>query len=183
MKMMIAEGSKVFYIHGLYGSKNSMKFKNIQERFKESICLEWKFNEDIDIFLDNSFNTTKLEEGPITIVGSSIGGNFAWQLQQRLLEANIYCDLLLFNPLVELMHKYEDNFPQHLVSFLKPMNDFKQTKVIIGLNDEVINSHQSRAHFEIYDNNNPNQIELIIVEDDHRISNFNNLLQELAVEM
>lgn len=80
--------------------------------------------------------------------------------------------------MVELIYKFEDNFPNHLVQYLKPMDYFKNTKVIIGLHDEVLDAHQTKAFFEMYDYNNPNDIEITLVEDDHRISKFDKFLAE-----
>lgn len=80
--------------------------------------------------------------------------------------------------MVELIYKFEDNFPNHLVQYLKPMDYFKNTKVIIGLHDEVLDAHQTKAFFEMYDYNNPNHIEITLVEDDHRISKFDEILAE-----
>ena len=176
--MMIAEESKVFYIHGLYGSRSSRKFNFIQQKYPTAVCLEWKFNDNLTFYLENTFHMLEMVEGKITLIGSSVGGNFAWQIQQKLLEIGKDCELILINPLVELMYKYEDNFPQHLVTYLKPMNHFVNTKVIIGLQDEVLNANQTRAHFEMYDFNHPNTIEIVLVEDDHRISNFATLLED-----
>lgn len=174
--MMIAEGNSVFYIHGLYGSRSSRKFTLIQQKYQTAVCLEWKYNDPIDVFIENTFHMLETVQHPITLIGSSVGGNFAWQIQQMLLEFGKKCELILINPLVELMYKYEDNFPKHLVSYLKPMDKFTCTKVIIGLHDEVLNAEQTKAHFEIYDYNNPNELEIFLVEQDHRISNFGELI-------
>lgn len=176
---MIAEGNKVFYIHGLYGSRSSRKYNLIQQKYPHAICLEWKFNEDVNIFIENTFHMLEMVNEPITLIGSAEGGNFAWQIQQKLLEIGKSCQLILINPLVELMHKYEDNFPSHLIQYLKPLNQFSYTKVIIGLHDEVLNAHQTKAHFELYDFNHPNQVEIILVQDDHRISNFSEIMPQL----
>lgn len=176
MKMMIAEGNKVFYIHGLYGSRSSRKFGFIQQKYPTAICLEWKFNDNVDVFLQNTFHMLETVKDPITLIGSSVGGNFAWQIQQKLLTEGINCELILINPMIELMYKFEDNFPNHLVQYLSPMDTFSNTKVIIGLKDEVLDAHQTKAFFEMYDYNNPNKIEITLVEDDHRISNFHKLL-------
>lgn len=176
---MIAEGSRIFYIHGLYGSRSSRKFGFIQQKYPTAICLEWKFNDNLTEFLENTFHMLETVQEPITLIGSSVGGNFAWQIQQKLLNEGIKCDLILINPMVELMYKFEDNFPNHLVQYLKPMNYFMNTKVIIGLQDEILDAHQIKAFFEMYDYNNPNRIEIILVEDDHRISKFNDLLGDL----
>lgn len=175
--MIIAE-SNIFYIHGLYGSRSSKKFKLIQEKYPNAICIEWKFNENIDFYLENTLQELKKVAGPISLIGSSAGGNLAWQIQQKLIEAGKTCELILINPLVELSYKYEDNFPQHLVKYLKSMNQFTNTKVILSLQDEVLNTKQAKTFFELYDYNNPNQIEIKLIDDDHRISHFNIILEE-----
>jgi len=173
---MIDEGNKVFYIHGLYGSRSSRKYNLIKEKYPTAICLEWKFNDNLTHFIENTFHMLEMVQEPITLIGSSEGGNFAWQIQHMLLEVGISCDLILINPFVEIMYKYEDNFPKHLLQYLKPMNHFIRTKVIIGLQDEVLNANQTRAHFEMYDFNHPGNVEIILVKDDHRISNFSEVM-------
>ena len=83
---MIKKGSNVFYIHGLYGSSSSRKFKFIRERYPLAVCLEWKFNDNIEFYLENTFLRLSKVDGHISLIGSSTGGNFAWQIQQKLLE-------------------------------------------------------------------------------------------------
>lgn len=174
--MMIAEENKIFYIHGLYGSRSSRKFNFIQEKYPQTICLEWKYNDNIDVYIENTFHMLEVVKEPITLIGSSVGGNLAWQIQQKLLAVGKNCDLILINPLIEVAYKYEDNLPHNLIKYIKPMLCISNTKVIIGMQDEILNAIQSRAFFEIYDYNNPNELEIIIVEDDHRISNFQAIL-------
>lgn len=176
---MIEEGNKVFYIHGLYGSRSSRKFNLIKDKYPTAICLEWKFNDNVNVFIENTFHMLEMVQEPITLIGSSVGGNFAWQIQQQLLAIGKSCELILINPMVELMYKYEDNFPNHLIQYLQPMNHFENTKVIIGLQDEVLNATQTRAHFEMYDFNHPGKVEIILVTDDHRISNFIELMPQI----
>lgn len=174
--MMIAQDNKVFYIHGLYGSRSSRKFNFIQQKYPQALCLEWKFNDNIEIYIENTCHMLEMVNAPITLIGSSVGGNLAWQIQQKLLALGKSCTLILINPLIELAYKYEDNIPQNLIKYIKPMLFLTKTKVIIGMQDEVLNAIQSRAFFEMYDFNHPNEIEIIIVNDDHRISNFQEVL-------
>lgn len=174
---MIKESSNVFYIHGLYGSSSSRKFKFIKERYPSAVCLEWKFNDNIEFYLENTFLKLSKVEGHISLIGSSTGGNFAWQIQQKLLEIGKECELILINPLLDLMHKYDDNFPNNLERFLKPMSSFTNTSVIISLKDEVLNSILVKTFFEKYNEDNIDPVEIIFVESDHRITNFDVLLE------
>lgn len=173
---MIGLGSKVFYIHGLYGSKNSRKFKEISIKYPNAVCLEWKYNDNIAEFIQHSTEMIVKEIQPVTIIGSSAGGNLAWQIQQKLKELGKEAHLILINPLVEVSHLYENNMPQVFAQYIKTFDKIYNTKVIIGLQDEIINPQQSKGFFELYDYNNPNQLEIIVVDDDHRISNFNKLI-------
>ena len=175
---MIAENSNVFYIHGLYGSKNSRKFTYIQSKYPNAICLEWKFNDNIDFYLENTISTLVNVNEHITLIGSSVGGNFAWQIQQKLIELGKECDLVLINPLVDLAYKYEDNFPQHLIKYLKSMDEFINTTVFISSQDEVLDANQINSFFDKYNNVNSNQVDIKMVDADHRISNFEMLITD-----
>ena len=171
--MMIAEESKVFYIHGLYGSKSSRKFKEIVSKYPEAVCLEWKYNDNIAEFIQHSTEIVLKENQKVTLIGSSAGGNLAWQIQQELKNLGKEVDLILINPLVETTHLYENNMPVVFSKYIKPFDVLFNTKVLIGLQDEVINPHQNKGFFELYNYNNSDKVEIITVDDDHRISKFN----------
>lgn len=173
---MIDSGSKVFYIHGLYGSKSSRKFKEISNKFPDAVCLEWKYNENINEFIHHATELINKEQKEITLIGSSAGGNLAWQIQQELKGLGKEAELILINPLVDATHLYENNMPHVFSKYIKPMDPIFNTKVVIGLQDEIINPHQNKGFFEIYDYNHPNQLEIIVVDDDHRVSKFNQLI-------
>ncbi len=176
---MIAEKSNVFYIHGLYGSSNSRKFNYIQAKHPNAICVEWKFNDNIDFYIENTLSMLANTDGHITLIGSSAGGNFAWQIQQLLKKMDRICDLILINPLLDLAYKYEDNFPNHLVKFIKPMDQFINTTVLISSQDEILDTIKIQSFFQDYDKNNPNQVVIKMVESDHRISNFDEVFPDL----
>ena len=173
---MIDSGSKIFYVHGLYGSKSSRKFKEIVNKYPEAVCLEWKYNDNIAEFIQHSTEIVFKENQKVTLIGSSAGGNLAWQIQQELKNLGKEVDLILINPLVETTHLYENNMPVVFSKYIKSFDQIFNTKVIIGLQDEIINPHQNKGFFELYDYNHPNQLEIIAIDDDHRISNFNQII-------
>lgn len=173
---MIDSGRKIFYIHGLYGSKSSKKFNEILNKYPNAVCLEWKYNENISEFIEQATDLIRKEIQEVTLIGSSAGGNLVWQIQQELKKVEKEAELILINPLVDITHLYENNIPHVFSRYIKPIDTLFNTKVVIGLQDEIINPHQNKGFFELYDYNYPNQLEIIVVDDDHRISNFKQLI-------
>ncbi|MEG1200103.1 MAG: hypothetical protein RSD53_11965, partial [Algoriella sp.] len=104
------------------------------------------------------------------------GGNFGWQLQQKLKENGKSSELILLNPLIDISFKYENNFPENLTKYLADMNRFENTKVFLGVHDEVLDVKKSIDFFDVQQRISPDQIEIIEVDDNHRIKNFDSLL-------
>jgi len=167
---------QIIYIHGLNSSANSNKFKSILKIYPTAICIEWKTDDNISMILNQAYEDLKGVVEEMTLIGSSTGGNFGWQLQQKLKEHGKSSELILLNPLVDIAFKYEANFPENLTPFLAIMNRFDNTKVFLGIHDEVLNAEKTKEFFEIQQKNFPNQIEIIEIEDNHRIVNFESLL-------
>ena len=78
--------------------------------------------------------------------------------------------------MIDVSFKYEDNFPENLAKYLVDMNRFENTKVFLGVHDEVLDVTKSIDFFEVQQNIFPDQIEIIEIDDDHRIKNFDSLL-------
>ncbi len=173
---MNTNNRQIVYIHGLNSSANSKKFKSILKVYPSAICIEWKTDDNITTILNDAYEHLKGVVEDLTIIGSSTGGNFGWQLQKKLKEHGKSSELVLLNPLVDVSLKYEDNFPENLAHYLAVMNRFEHTKVFIGVHDEVLNAEKSKQFFEIQQKIFPDQIEIIEVDDNHRIENFESLL-------
>ena len=167
---------QIVYIHGLNSSANSKKFKTILKNYPSATCVEWKTEDNIVEILNEAYDHLKGVVEDLTIIGSSTGGNFGWQLQKKLKEHGKSSQLVLLNPLVDVSLKYVDNFPDNLAKYLVDMNRFENTKVIIGIHDEVLNAEKSKEFFEIQQTIFPHQIEIIEVDDNHRIEKFETLL-------
>ena len=56
------------------------------------------------------------------------------------------------------------------------MNRLEHTKVLRIVQDEIINAEKSKKYFKIKKKIFPDQIEIIEVDDNHRIENFESLL-------
>lgn len=173
---MNTNNRQIVYIHGLYSSANSSKFKSILKIYPSAICVEWKIEDKISTILAEAYEHLKGLVEDLTIVGSSTGGNFAWQLQQKLKENGKSSELILLNPLVDDSVKIENNFPENLHQYLVDMNRFEHTKVFLSVHDEVLDFEKLKTFFEIQQNIFPQQIEIIEIDDNHRIRNFESLL-------
>ncbi len=173
---MNIDNRQIVYVHGLNSSANSKKFKSILKIYPSAICVEWKTDDNISTILNEAYEHLKGVINDLTIIGSSTGGNFGWQLQKKLKEHGKSSQLILLNPLVDVSLKYVDNFPENLLQYLADMNRFENTQVFISTHDEALNAEKSKVFFEIQQNIFPDQIEIIEVDDNHRIENFESLL-------
>ena len=167
---------QIVYLHGLNSSAKSNKFKSILQIYPSAVCVEWKTDDNISAILNDAYEDLKGIIKDLTIIGSSTGGNFGWQLQRKLKENGKSSKLILLNPLIDISFKYEDNFPENLAKYLVDMNRFENTKVFLGVHDEVLDVTKSIDFFEVQQNIFPDQIEIIEIDDDHRIKNFDSLL-------
>ncbi|WP_314241711.1 YqiA/YcfP family alpha/beta fold hydrolase [Empedobacter tilapiae] len=173
---MNTNNRQIVYIHGLKSSANSTKFKSILKIYPSAICVEWKAEHNIGTVLFDAYDHLKGLVNDLTIIGSSTGGNFGWQLQQKLKENGKSSELILLNPLVDVSMKVENNFPENLSQYLVDMNRFENTKVFLSVHDEVLDFEKLKSFFEIQQCIFPKQIEIIEIDDNHRILNFESLL-------
>lgn len=173
---MNTNNRQIVYIHGLNSSANSSKFKSILKIYPSAICIEWKTEDKISALLLDAYDHLKGVVEDLTIIGSSTGGNFGWQLQQKLKENGKSSELVLLNPLVDVSMKVENNFPENLNQYLVDMNRFENTTVFLSVHDEVLDFEKLKDFFEIQQTIFPQQIEIIEIDDTHRIRNFEALL-------
>lgn len=173
---MEIDNRQIVYIHGLNSSVNSQKFKILKEAFPTAICVEWTVENNIFDIIQVTYEKLKGIINNLVIIGSSTGGNFAWQLQKKLKENGKSSELILLNPLVDQSFKYVDDLPEELSKYLADMNRFEDTKVFLALRDDVLNTEKLKDFFEIQQKIFTDQIQIIEVDDNHRIENFETLL-------
>lgn len=170
------DNRQIVYIHGLSSSVNSQKFKILQQAFPSAKCVEWTTEDNIFDIIQDAYDKLKGIVNNLVIIGSSTGGNFAWQLQKKLKENGKSSELILLNPLIDSSFKYDDNLPEELNKYLVDMNRFENTKVFLALHDDVLNTGKLKDFFEIQQRIFTDQIQIIEVDDNHRIENFETLL-------
>lgn len=135
------------YIHG-FGTTGagSNKFKKIKNYADENgavaIALEWnEFQTDIISQLTQQINNQVDIEKPFCFIGSSTGGNFAYQLMELFSGSNANASFILINPLLNVEQRKIDNhlFTVQLANQLKnPSENLSNGLIILGENDEVL---------------------------------------------
>ncbi|MBF8458314.1 alpha/beta hydrolase fold domain-containing protein [Kaistella sp. G5-32] len=168
---------KLLYIHGLGSDRNSRKFVNIKEYFKDQFeynFVEWKNNSNILSLLNEAKKW--LESGStdqIVLVGDSTGANFAYQLREKLKQDNIKTILLLTSPLLDISNRIRDiEFPKNLISQLWKIENPEEALIIATQKDEVLNL------IPLYQKKLKN-VELIDVDDSHRLLKFENYVPHI----
>ena len=136
-----------FYIHG-FGTTGagSLKFKKIkqfaQAKKQKAFALEWnEFQPEIVVELIRQIETQIDWNQPVCVIGSSTGGNFAYQLWDYFQQKTPHFSLILINPLLNIAQRKIEvtNFPMLLVDQLKnPSKKVKNALVLLGKEDEVL---------------------------------------------
>lgn len=168
---------KLLYIHGLGSGRNSRKFINLKDYFKDQFdynFLEWNNDSDISALLNEADKWLKSEpEDQIVLVGDSTGANFAYQLRERLKENNIKSILILTSPLLDIDNRIGDfEFPKSIIPQLWKIENPEDALIIATQKDEVLN--QKLLFEKLFKN-----IELIEVDDNHRLEKFENYLSSI----
>lgn len=170
---MVTNKNKIFYIHGLGGTKESRTFKHLQQKYPDIEFLEWFEYDDLNIKL--KLWTKQIQRlrdilsvdnfDNITIIGNSFGGNLAIRLRTILWNINReYAQLILINPLLsfdsiisESVRKelLEHNLQQYIAgpdtSIISKLND---SLIIMGCADDVIDNITFLSKNEYIKNNN-----------------------------
>lgn len=161
---------KLLYIHGLGSDRNSRKFVNIKEYFKDQFeynFVEWKNDSNISSLLNEAKKW--LESGStdqIVLVGDSTGANFAYQLRERLKGSNIKSILILTSPLMNVEDRTSDfEFPKNILPQLGKIENPEGALIIATQKDEVLNL------IPLFQAELKN-VELINVDDSHRLLKF-----------
>lgn len=147
---------KIYYIHGLSGSRESATCVGLRERFEGVECLEYpsqtaSYAENLRIItsafyaLEEFFKSEK-----IIVVGTSLGGFFASKLADEIQKRGGVGDVsfLLINPAV---CPYETargkGYERELVDSYKGLtisyNKMFKTRAVVTLDDELLNPRQA----------------------------------------
>ena len=166
--------NKLLYIHGLGSDRNSRKFVNLKDHFKNSFeydFVEWNNESDISELLDTAEKWLVSEaECQIVLVGDSTGANFTYQLRERLTEKNIKSILILSSPLLNIEDRIADfEFPKNILPQLAKITNPKNALIIASRKDEVLNQ---LPLFE----KSLQDVELLDVDDSHRLLSFEKYL-------
>lgn len=168
---------KLLYIHGLGSDRNSRKFLNLKEYFKDQFdynFVEWNNDFDISVLLEEAEKWLYSEtEEQIVLVGDSTGANFAYQLRERLKEKKMKSILILTSPLLDIEKRIADfEFPKSLIPQLWKIENPEDALIIASPKDEVLNQ---KPLFE----KSLKNIELVGVDDSHRLLDFKNYLPDI----
>lgn len=167
--------TQFLYIHGLNSDATSRKYLNLKEYFQgkfEFDCLEWKNDDNISELLDKAELKLENEINPI-LFGDSTGANFAWQLRERRRHKGKDSILILSSPLLDVSKRIaEFEFPGQLKTYLNKIEHPTDAMLIVPTNDELI------EHTHLWENELEN-INLLKVEDTHRLPNFKDYLPEI----
>lgn len=166
---------KLLYIHGLGSDRNSRKFVNIKEYFKDQLeynFVEWNHDSDISTLLDIAEKCLRPEDH-ILLVGDSTGANFAYQLRERLKGNNIKSILVLTSPLLDVENRTSDfEFPKNILPQLWKIENPEDALIIATQKDQVLNQ------IPLFEKSLKN-IKLVDVDDSHRLLKFENYLSDI----
>lgn len=162
----------LLYIHGLGSDQYSRKFINLKDFFQDQFnydFVEWNNESNISDLLEKAETKLQNIEKPI-LIGDSTGANFAYQLRERRLSQGKNSVLILSSPLLDIDERIADfDFPDELIPQLEKFKQPKNALVIATRKDAVLNQNW------LFDNNFEN-IQLIEIDDNHRLETFHTVL-------
>ncbi len=166
---------KLLYIHGLGSDSNSRKYLDLKDYFKNEYqfdCIEWKNDSDISELLNKAVSHLKNED-KIILVGDSTGANFAYQLIDRLQEKRKNVILIMTSPLLNIDDRIADfEFPKKIIPQLWKIENPENCFIIASPKDTVLNQ-------KLLFNKSFNHVELLEVDDTHRLENFRDYLPKI----
>ncbi|MFY8187673.1 MAG: YqiA/YcfP family alpha/beta fold hydrolase [Flavobacterium sp.] len=158
---------KFFYIHGLNGSNQSKKFLELKEYYPNIVCLSWSKDDDINLKLEEWKQIIRENDAfYMCVIASSMGGNFAYQLRKKCVLS--YFTLVLINPLFDVKD-VQVEVPSQLNQFLAPIIDHRDSLILLGKKDTVIENQKYLSEDSYIKRNNQ------IVVDDESTHRFENL--------
>lgn len=169
-KKIINLHKKLLYIHGLGSDRDSRKFVNIKEYFKDQFeynFVEWNNDSNISTLLDVAEKWLQSKSSDqIVLVGDSTGANFAYQLRERLKKDNVKSILVLTSPLLNVENRTSDfEFPKNIAFQLLKIENPEEALIIATQKDEVV------KQIPLYEKKLEN-VELVDVDDSHRLLKF-----------
>lgn len=160
----------LIYLHGLGSSAASRKFVCLKEVFGSKynvVCPEWTYKTSIRVMLGNLFRQYENEKS-IIIIGSSTGGNFAYQLAERLRLNGVKVKLILINPLLHMGQRTSQRtFPVILSNYLWEIKEVNNCSLLLSNDDEAIDHSLIRIG---------ENVKVISIDDNHQVKNVMKLM-------
>lgn len=167
---------KLIYFHGLNSDSGSRKFLELKKYFRkdfESICIEWKNDDNIEEIIEQS-DITFNEEQPIVIIGDSTGANFAYQLRELRKTQRIKSILILLSPLLIFEKKTSTfSFPENVKNYLWNIKNPEDAMIVFSITDEIIDFH-------FLNEKTIKNVQLLNVNDTHRLENFSEYIPMIS---
>lgn len=165
----------LIYIHGLGSDRNSRKFKNLKDYFKDQFeydFLEWKNDSDVKKIIEEKLQNYQ-NINQLIIVGDSTGANFAYQLREMRNKKED--KLILTSPLLNIEMRIANfDFPKSLLPYLIKIAEPKNALIIGTKKDEILN--QTWLFKKDFEN-----ISLKEVDDNHRLEKFHEFLPKIEL--
>lgn len=165
----------LLYIHGLDSNRYSRKFIALQHYFENDFhfdFVEWDIDSNIEQLLLQTIDKYSKEQ-PLLIIGDSMGANFACQL--RTLRGNRNDRLILTSPLLCLDKTLiAIDLPQSIRKQIISIPSPHDALIIFTSKDEILDqTWLSNAQLS--------NIELLEVDDNHRLENFDEILPSIRL--
>lgn len=163
----------LLYFHGLGSNKDSRKFKLIKNAFDcthSCFCVEWGTDTDISELLTDLWTHYK-DKKELVLIGDSTGGNYAYQLREKLKASGMKIKLVLLNPLLDFSSRIANfPFPEKLEKSLEKIKEIDHCFLLQSNRDEVIDHSCINRGFEV---------EQLIIDDTHRLLTFENYVDSI----
>jgi predicted esterase YcpF (UPF0227 family) len=170
----------LYYIHGFKEVpeiEKSRKFLNLESFFKDQYdygYMSWHQDADLHQLMRAAISQISKYENAI-VVGDSTGANFAYQIREELkVTSNIKLKLILTSPLLDVSKRLRDvPFNTNLTKSLVKIENPKDCLIIASKQDDVV--EQNWLFAKTLEN-----VQLIEVNDDHRLHYFENCLPAIG---
>lgn len=159
--------TEFYFFHGYGSDVNSGKYLALYKHFSKKYNMEnevWRLNDNIEQIISRVYDKLEYDENPI-LFGDSTGANFAYQIRERRKQAGKSSILIMSAPLLDfstrssLARDFSKNIQQYLMKITEPQD----AMVIVPSHDEIVDQSIFLKQ------NNLQNIELLILEDTHRL--------------
>ncbi|WP_432222783.1 YqiA/YcfP family alpha/beta fold hydrolase [Flavobacterium sp. TMP13] len=156
-----------YYVHGLHSSKNAKKFKDIQIKYPNAICLDWLVGDNLAEKIKDWVEVIKESKLEAVLIGSSTGCNLIVQMNQLLATSTIHPKTIFLNPLLSLEQVLiKELMPEEVEKYISEINYFKDYLLIVSDSDEVLD--HKKISLQIKESNQM----LISENDNHKLLKF-----------